>query len=230
MATVLVTGANRGVGLALVQNYLARGDDVIATARQPAEATKLNALGKGGAKLTVLAADVTDEASLAAAAKAVGARAVDIMMCNAGMMSNRGGVEAPGNDAADWQRVLMTNVAGVFLSARAFMPNLKRAKAGKLALMSSMMASSELAAGNALGYRASKAAVANLGANLAVELKPAGIAVGIYHPGWVSSDMGGQTAPVTPDASAKGLIERIDKLSIGTSGVFEDFQGKAYKF
>ena len=230
MATVLVTGANRGVGLALVQNYLARGDEVIATARRPAEATKLNALARSGASLIVVAADVTDEASLTAAAKAISARAVDIVMCNSGIMSNRGGVEAPGNDAADWQRVLMTNVAGVFLSARAFMPNLKRAKAGKLALMSSMMASSQLASGDALGYRASKAAVANLGANLAVELKPAGIAVGIYHPGWVSSDMGGPTASVTPDASAKGLIARIDKLSVGTTGVFEDYLGKPYAF
>ena len=93
-----------------------------------------------------------------------------------------------------------------------------------------MMGSSTQASGNVHGYRASKAAAANLGLNLSVELKPAGIAVGIYHPGWVSSDMGGPTAPVSPEASAKGLLERIDKLSLATTGVFEDFQGKPFAF
>ena len=70
----------------------------------------------------MLAADVTDEASLAAAAKAAGAGAIDIVMCNAGIMSSRGGIADPGHDAAEWQRVLMTNVAGPFLTARAFLP------------------------------------------------------------------------------------------------------------
>lgn len=229
MTTILLTGANRGVGLSLVKAYLARGDEVVAIARNPTNAKELSQLANSK-KLTLLSADVTDEKALAAASAALGARAVDIVICNAGVMSNRGGVEAEGNNAADWQRVFATNVIGVFSTARAFMPHVRRSKNGKLALMSSMMASSELAAGNALGYRASKAAVANLGANLAVELKPAGIAVGIYHPGWVSSDMGGPSAPVTPDASANGLIDRIDKLSLKTTGVFEDFLGKPYKF
>jgi NAD(P)-dependent dehydrogenase (short-subunit alcohol dehydrogenase family) len=230
MSSVLITGANRGVGRALVQAYLERGWDVLATARKPERATDLMSLAKGNSRLAVLQADVTDEASLRVAALEFGARAIDVVICNAGVMSNRGGLEADGNDAADWNRVLATNVTGVFLTARAFIGHLKQAKAGKLALMSSMMASSELAAGNALGYRASKAAVANLGANLAVELKPAGIAVGIYHPGWVSSDMGGASAPVTPADSARGLAARIDKLSLGSSGVFEDYQGKPYAF
>lgn len=231
MTTVLITGANRGVGLALVRTYLGQGADVVGLARRPEGASELQKLASAAdGRLTLLTADVTDEAELAAAARALGDRALDIVICNADVMSNRGGVEAPDNDAADWHRVLTTNVIGVYLTARTFMPHLKRAKAGRLALMSSMMASSELAAGNALGYRASKAAVANLGANLAVELKPAGIAVGIYHPGWVSSDMGGASAPVTPEASAKGLADRIGRLSLDTTGVFEDYLGKRYAF
>jgi|LNFM01.2.fsa_nt_gb NAD(P)-dependent dehydrogenase (short-subunit alcohol dehydrogenase family) len=231
MTTVLITGANRGVGLALVRTYLDQGAEVVGVIRHPeaaAEVQKCAAAAKG--QLTLLGADVTDEVALAAAARTLGNRPVDIVICNAGVMSNRGGIEAPDNDAADWNRVLTTNVLGVYLAARAFMPHLRRAQGGKLALMSSMMASSALAAGNALGYRASKAAVANLGANLAVELKPAGIAVGIYHPGWVSSDMGGASAPVTPEASAKGLADRIGKLSLQTTGVFEDYLGKPYAF
>ncbi len=231
MTTVLITGANRGVGLALVRTYLGQGAHVVGLARRPGSSADLQKIAVAAeGKLTLLAADVTDEEALAAAARALGDRPLDIVICNAGVMSNRGGIEAPGNDAADWHRVLATNVIGVYLTARTFMPHLKRATAGKLALMSSMMASSELAAGNALGYRASKAAVANLGANLAVELKPAGIAVGIYHPGWVSSDMGGASAPVTPEASAKGLADRIGRLSLDTTGVFEDYLGKPYAF
>ena len=233
MATVLITGANRGVGLALVRHYLARGDTAVAVVRDKPSAG-LMALANTNATpsigLTILPADVTDEKALAAAAAQIADKPLDIVVCNAGVMSNRGGIEAAGNDAADWQRVLATNVTGAFLSARAFMPALRRATGGKLAFISSQMASSELAAGNALGYRASKAAVANLGLNLSVELKPAGIAVGIYHPGWVSSDMGGASAPVTPDDSAKGLIDRIDKLSLKSTGVFEDYLGKPFKY
>lgn len=230
MGTVLITGANRGVGLNLARQYLARGDKVLATARRPEAAKELAALAAGSGRLTILQVDVTDEASIAAAAKAAGDQVIDIVICNSGVMSDRGGISDPGHSAAEWQRVMMTNVAGPFLTARAFLPGLKRARAGKLALISSMMGSSELAGGTTLAYRASKAAVANLGINLAVGLKADGIAVGIYHPGWVSSDMGGASAPVTPEASAKGLIARIDKLSPATSGVFEDYLGKAYAF
>jgi NAD(P)-dependent dehydrogenase (short-subunit alcohol dehydrogenase family) len=230
MATVVITGANRGIGLAMTRHYASRGDRVIALTRDPAASTELAQIAKGSTAIGIHAADVTDEASLAAAAKAAGATAVDIVVCNAGIMSSRGGLAAPGYDAAEWQRVLMTNVAGPFFTARAFLPGLKKAKAGKLAIISSMMGSSTQASGNVYGYRASKAAAANLGANLAVELKGLGIAVGIFHPGWVSSDMGGASAPVTPAASAKGLVARIDTLSLATSGVFEDFQGQPYAF
>ena len=89
------------------------------------------------------------------------------------------------------------------------------------------MASSQAAKGSSYLYRASKAAAANIGINLAVELKPAGIAVGIYHPGWVQTDMGGKAADITPAASAEGLVNRIAKLSVETTGVFEDYAGAA---
>ena len=230
MTTVLITGANRGIGLGLVREYLTRGCEVIGTVRNPAAATDLAALAKGPHKLQVIAAEVTDEASLAAAAASVGKRGLDIVICNAGVMSDRGGIEDAGHGAAEWQRVLMANVAGVFLSTRAFLPHMKRAKGAKLAIVSSQMASSQLANGQTYAYRASKAAASNIGVNLAVELKPFGIAVGIYHPGWVQSGIGGPTAPVTAEASAKGLAERIAKLSLATTGVFEDYLGKAFAF
>ncbi len=229
MARVLVTGANRGIGLQLVSHYLARGDEVVAVVRNPAAAGELEQRAAAASTLTLLPADVTDEKALAAAAATLGNKPLDVVICNAGIMSSRGGLADPGHDAAEWQRVMLVNVGGVFFTARAFLTQLKQAK-GKLAILSSMMGSSTQATGNVYAYRASKAAAANLGANFAVELKPAGIAVGIYHPGWVATDMGGDTAPVKPADSAKGLIARIDKLSLSTTGVFEDFQGKPYAF
>ncbi len=231
MTTVLVTGASRGIGLALVRQYAARGDNVIACVRDPAGATALREFAaKTGDRISIVALDVTDEASAPAAAAAIGNAPIDIVICNAGIMSSRGGIEDAGHDAAEWQRLLMTNVAGPFFTARAFLPALKRAKSGKLAIISSMMGSSTYATGDTLAYRVSKAGAANLGLNLANGLKSKGIAVGIYHPGWVSSDMGGRSAPVTPDDSAKGLIRRIEMLSLQTTGVFEDYAGKPYDF
>lgn len=228
MATVVITGASRGVGLALVKAYQARGDEVVAVVRQPGKAAGLAALPKN--RLTVLGADVVDEAALAGAAKALGSRSVDILICNAGVMSDRGGILDPGHSAAEWQRVLATNVTGVFLTIRAFLPAMQRTKGGRIAIISSQMGSSALAGGNSLAYRVSKAGAANLGLNVSIDLRSKGIAVGIYHPGWVSTDMGGAGAPVTPAQSANGLVQRIDKLSLATTGVFEDHLGKPFVF
>ena len=230
MAHVVITGAGRGVGLELARQLVARGDTVSAIVRNPVTAARsLDALdGKG--RVLIIKGDVTDESSLASAASALGDQPVDLLVCNAGILEGRGSIKDGGFDAAEWQRLLMTNIAGVFFTVRAFLPGLKRAKVGKIAVISSIMGTSAGAGGAAYTYRASKAGAANVGANLAVDLKPDRIAVGIYHPGWVTTDMGGPSAPVTPKASAKGLIARFDKLSLATTGVFEDYQGQTIPF
>jgi NAD(P)-dependent dehydrogenase (short-subunit alcohol dehydrogenase family) len=92
------------------------------------------------------------------------------------------------------------------------------------------MASSERAPGGAYIYRASKAAATNLARNLAVDLKPRGIAVGAYHPGWVRTDMGGPKAAIDVEDSTEGLMRRFDALSLATTGVFEDYRGEAIPF
>jgi NAD(P)-dependent dehydrogenase (short-subunit alcohol dehydrogenase family) len=221
MATVLITGANRGIGLQLATIYVGRGDTVIAAVRDPAKAEALRALGP---KLEIIQTDVTGEASLAAAAKALTGRAIDILIANAGVMGPRG--PAMDEQPADfWAQVLAVNVTGPFLTARAFMPNVIAAK-GKIAVLSSRMASSTAASGNSYVYRASKAAAANIGANLAVELKPSGVSVASYHPGWVQTDMGGAAADIPATVSAAGLVARIDHLSLATSGAFETYTGE----
>lgn len=229
--TILISGANRGVGLALARQAAARGDAVLATARDPARAAALNALRATGGDVSVFRLDVTDPASAADLAAQLTGRALDLLVCNAGAMIGRGGIDDPSCTAEAWREVLMTNAAGPFFTVRALLPLLRKARGGaKVAVISSRMGSSAAARGSAYLYRASKAAATNLAVNLAVELKPLGIAVGAYHPGWVRTDMGGTGADLTPDQSAAGLLARFDALSLATTGVVEDYQGVPIAF
>jgi NAD(P)-dependent dehydrogenase (short-subunit alcohol dehydrogenase family) len=227
--TTLITGANRGIGLALAQLAMDRGDRVLAAARRPGEAPALADLARKNANISVLNIDVTDPEEMAAAA-AIEDTPIDLLICNAGQYLARGGLDDPEYSFDAWHTVMMTNVAGIFFTVRAFMPRLLQAPTAKIAIVSSMMASSERAPGGAYIYRASKAAATNLARNLAVDLKGQGIAVGAYHPGWVRTDMGGPKAAVDVDDSATGLMQRFDALSLATTGVFEDYRGEAIPF
>ena len=229
MATILITGANRGIGFAMTQQAAVRGDDVIATVRDPQKAGALAALGQETGRITIRTLDVIDEESVAALA-AQTEQAVDLLILNAGMLNSYGGIGDAAHDARAWQDVLMTNVAGPFLVTRALLPHVKRADGGRIAVISSVMGSNERTGGNAYPYRASKAAAVNLARNLAVELKPLGIAVGAYHPGWVQTDMGGGGADISVEESAGGLLARFDALSMATTGVFEDYKGAEIPF
>lgn len=212
---VLITGANRGIGRAMYDGYDARGDDVIGTTRgTPSEG--------------FLQADVSDPASVAAMADKLKGQPIDLLVCNAGVYLDKGHELGSGYGAQVWADTFATNVTGVFLTIEALLPNL-RAAGGKVAIISSQMGSSERAGGNAFVYRASKAAALNLGRNLAVELSP-DVAVGIYHPGWVQTDMGGPSAAITVDESAAGLIQRFDALGPKTTGCFEMWNGEAMPF
>ena len=100
----------------------------------------------------------------------------------------------------------------------------------RIAIISSQMGSDQRAGGGSYAYRASKAAALNLGRNLAADLRPRGIAVGIYHPGWVQTDMGGATAEITPEAAAKGLADRLAGLNLFNTGCFETWDGRTHPF
>lgn len=227
--TILITGANRGVGLALAQAAAARGDAVLATVRSPETAAALDRLRAGGGDVTRLALDVTDPVGAAALAETLDGRAIDLVVCNAGALAGRGGIDDPAYTRAAFEQVLMVNVAGPFFTVRAFLPHLKRAQ-GKVAVISSTMGTSSRPRGDGYLYRASKAAATNLAMNLAVELRPMGVAVGAYHPGWVRTDMGGDGADITPQESAAGLLARFDALSLERTGALEDYLGQSLAF
>lgn len=213
--TTLIIGASRGIGAALAQGYAERGEKVIATGRSVAAPLQL---------------DVTRPASHTAMAEALGERAIDLLVCNAGVYLDKGNTLEDGYGADLWAQSFATNVTGVFLAIQALMPHLRRASAGKIAIISSQMASSELAPGGSYIYRASKAAVLNLGRNLATDLRGEGIAVGIYHPGWVRTDMGGDGGEISMEESANGLMARFDALNVETTGCFETWDGRAHPF
>ena len=211
---ILITGANRGIGAKLAQDYEAQGHTVLRTAR--------NAEGH-------LPLDVTDPASVRALAERLKDQPIDLLICNAGVYLDKGHQIDSDYDSGLWAETFAVNVTGVFLTVQALLPNLREAK-GKIAIISSQMASHTTAPGGSYMYRASKAAALNLGRNLATDLRPEGIAVGIYHPGWVITDMGGDKADITVDEAAAGLENRFAELSMDSTGCFETWHGVAHAY
>lgn len=212
MAHILITGAGRGIGAALRAQALAQGHDVTGTARSAAD-------GPGWLHL-----DVTSDASATGLSEALEGQALDWLICNAGVYLDPNG-SIHDTPASAFEATFAANVTGVFRTIQAALPALGRGAAPRIAIISSMMGSSARAPGRSLAYRASKAAATNLARNLATDLRPAGIAVGAYHPGWVQSDMGGPGADITVEASAEGLLARIAALELGSTGVVEDYKG-----
>ena len=215
--TILITGANRGIGQALAALYRNAGETVIGTHRAP-DTEHMRAL------------DVTDPASHKALAARLADTPIDLLVCNAGVYLDKGQTLADGYPADMWEQMFAANVTGVFLTIQHLLPHLLRAKAGKIAIISSQMASHTRAPGGSYIYRASKAAALNLGRNLATDLAPKGIAVGIYHPGWVRTDMGGDHADISMQESAEGLAARFAALSPETTGCFETWDGRAHPY
>ena len=232
---IMITGANRGIGLEMARQAAARGDEVIAACRSPMEAADLIDLAKTNDNVTLLGLDVRIERDMKPIAAGLN-RPIDILVCNAGVLIGRGGLLDPEQDSRAIEDALMTNVGGVYFTARHFLRHVqdgassRNGAPGKICVISSQMGSSTRSGGNAIMYRASKAAATNLARTIAVELESENIAVGAYHPGWVQTDMGGMEAAVTPPDSAACLLQRFDALDMATTGVFEDYTGEAMPF
>jgi len=218
MATILVTGANRGIGLEFVRQYAADGADVIACCRNPA------GFATPG-KTRVMELDVADPASATRLAKSLDGEPIDILINNAGVF----GRERPSISPSyyeEFTRTLQVNCLGALMVSLALRENLVRGRDKKLVVLTSKMGSVADSSTGALAYRASKAALNMTMHVLAREWADLGILVGILHPGWVQTDMGGAGALITPQTSVSGMRERIAELSAKTSGRFLDYNGK----
>ena len=221
MPVLLITGANRGIGLELTKRYAADGWDVIAACRKPQEASALKAL-KGD--ITVEALDVTDYAAVDKLAAKYAGAAIDLLLNNAGIYGNRDGALKV-SDFETYLQVLQVNSVAPMKVALAFLPQLKAAKQAKIATISSRMGSISQSGGGSYAYRASKAAI-NAGMhNLALDLKSAGITCITLHPGWVRTDMGGAGADIDVGTSAVGLKNTIDSATLKDTGKFFNYDG-----
>ncbi len=221
MATVLITGASRGLGLEFARQYAAEGWRVLACCRNPEAAPELDRIGDA---VAVHRLDVDDGASVAAAREAIGEAAIDLLINNAGIIGARG-AGLGSMDYTAFEACLRTNVLGPMRVAEAFVDCLARGAEGKLVTISSEMGSISQAGPNAMIYRTSKAAVNMLVKCLSEELRPKGITAVVLHPGWVQTDMGGAGAALTPSDSVAGMRRVIAGLGLADSGRFLDYDG-----
>lgn len=224
MEEILVTGANRGLGLELARQSLERGNRVFAASRHPGD--PLAALAeKWGERLVRVPLDVTDESSLARAIDLVREHTerLDVLVNNAGVMPRH---EQPGNlTAATLLETFHVNSVAPILVAQACLPLLERAERPRIINVTSELGSlNRKHTGGFYAYCASKAALNMLSQALAFDLEPRGIIVIALHPGWVQTDMGGARAPLTAQESVQGILRLVDGLTRGESGRFLSWQ------
>ena len=222
MPTALITGANRGIGLELARQYAADGYTVHACCRNPSEAQDLRAL-EGDVHVHQL--DVTDHAAVDRLASDLDAP-LDVVIANAGIYGPKSEAQTFGSLDYDALRDTMeSNAIGAVKTVEAFAPHAARA-GGKLAAITSEMGSIADASGGSTAYRASKAALNMALAVAAPAVKDQGVAVGLFHPGWVQTDMGGPNARITPEESARGLKAQIGKLAPSDKAPFLAYDGR----
>lgn len=223
MKTVLITGANRGIGLSLVKNYLAQGWQVHTTYRS--EKSSQDLLELEGNNLTCHPLDVTDYQGLSEFANAL--PALDVLINNAGYYGPKG--YGFGNtDIDEWRKVLEINTIAPLKLVEALFPNLQKGQLKKIACISSKVGSmTENTSGGGYIYRSSKAALNSVVKSLSNDLSGQDFTVLALHPGWVQTEMGGPNALIDTQTSAAGLVEVIESADISRSGEFINYDGTA---
>ena len=225
MTNVLITGANRGLGLGFVKAFLARNVNVICTTRNiPGSKELLECKKKHPNNLEILELDLLMENSENTLTELLSAQPIDIVINNAGVGSSnqRFGVVS----SKPWLEVLKVNLIAPLAVTQSVIENIKKGSDKKIYFLSSQLGSiKDNTSGGMYIYRSSKAALNQVVKSLSVDLKPLGITVIALHPGWVKTDMGGPNAPISVDISVEGMMKVIHTTGINNTGTFLNFDG-----
>jgi NAD(P)-dependent dehydrogenase (short-subunit alcohol dehydrogenase family) len=229
--TVLVTGANRGIGLEFVRQYAERGWAVIATARQPAEARELAALADKHATVRIESLDLANSASMTALARKLESQPIDILINNAGVLGELPKQSIGGLDRSEFEYVMAVNAFGAIKLAELLKPNLLAGRQKKVFALTSGLGSSELTArrGGFYAYRMSKAAL-NIGYRaLAADWRGDGIMVGLIAPGMVETKLLRQSnfpgQGISAEVSVTGMLKVIDAMTLDSNGKAINYDG-----
>ena len=226
-SNVLITGANRGIGLEFTRQYLEDGWTVLATCRNPAQADDLQSLSEGASgELLVEELDITDADRIDAVKDVVSGQfsGLDLLINNAGIYGGDDDFEQL--NTQDLQETFEVNCLGSFQVTQAFLDLLKENQ-GNVAFLTSLMGSIEdNRSGGSYAYRISKAALNMLGKTLAEDYRDEGLYVAILHPGWVQTRMGGPNAKISVEKSVSGLRDVIAQLDADRSGKFYAYDGE----
>lgn len=226
MANIAIAGASRGIGLELTKQHAEAGDRVFAFCRTPGKAEALNALATGsGGKVTVHAMDVADDASVHAGVAVTGTDPIDIVYTVAGVV----GTMEPELETADWavfDDAMNIMVKGPLRVLQAFLPGLH--EGSKVINFSSQLAASTWPYGGYYAYVAAKAGLNRMMRSVAIDVKDRGIVIGLVHPGWVQTDMGGAGADITPQESASGIRKVAATWTLEESGDFKKWNGEKH--
>ena len=228
MRTMLITGANRGIGLEFVRQYVADGWRVVACCRKPAAAEALNRLAaQYPDQVTVHALDVTDHAQIDQLAQTLSEQPIDLLINNADVYPPARGHALGETDYAAWQQAFAVNTMAPLKITEAFILQIARSKLKTIVTITSKMGSiADNRGGGSYIYRSSKAGVNIVMKSLSIDLNPQKIIAILLHPGWVKTDMGGPGALITAEQSVTGMRRVIGNLTLKDSGKFYAFDGK----
>lgn len=222
---VLITGANRGVGLEFTKQYAADGWNVLACCRHPQSAMTLQALATAHGNVKVYALDVANFAQIDALALQLKHESIDLLLNNAGVYPSSSFGDT---NYSEWADGFKINSMAPLKMAEAFVQHISRGQLKKIATLSSKMGSiDDNGSGESYSYRTSKAAVNMVMKSLSIDLKPYGISVVTLHPGWVQTDMGGSNALINTQTSVTGMRKVIADLNLSNTGKFIAYDGQA---
>lgn len=226
MKTILITGANRGLGLEFCKQYARDGWNVLACCRQIEKAGELTQLAQANQNVSVFALDVSDLRQIDALAKQLDGTAIDVLLNNAGIYGDVAGHGFGNLDYAQWQQNMQINVFAPVKMTEVFLPHLQRGKLKTVVAMSSLMGSmADNGSGGSILYRSSKAALNAAMKSISLDIRHKEIAVLILHPGWVKTDMGGMNAPMESPESVAKMRDTIANFTLAQTGEFLRYDG-----